>query len=544
MSTALRHSWWQDLEAESFEWTIPEKFNIGEACTDLQPQDDPALIVDSGDSARVFSFGELGHLSRKFVALLDSYGLESEDRVAIMVPQGIEVLTAHLGGFRGGFITVPLSVKFAAEAVAYRLENSGAKVLVIDATNFDRLDMALVRASGVQRILVVGAELSSTFTPDESTEDFWKALDAIGPSNRPVTTAARAKAIIIYTSGTTGNPKGALHGHQVLLAHMTSVRTTFDNAPQAGDVFWTPADWAWIGGLFDVLFPALALGRPVVAFAGKFTADDALRLMKRHSITSAFIPPTALKQMRSAGVDARRAAGTVCRTLATGGEALGESLEKWVNDTFGCPVNEFYGQTEMNLTIGTSRAQRLTTPGSMGRPFLGFEAALLDFDGVEVPTGEVGEICIRTGNPGEFMGYWNDEEKTRSKVYDGWIHTGDLARKDGNGDYWYSGRTDDVISTAGYRVGPSEVESCLATHPAVSMAAVIGVPDELRGQAVQAFIVPNPGFIGSEALTKELQNHVKNKLAFYQYPRHISYLEELPMTTTGKIMRRSLRAMS
>jgi len=543
VSTALKHSWWQDLEADRFEWTIPEQFNIGEACTDLQPQDDPALIVDSGVSARVFSFGEVGDLSRKFVALLDSYGLEPEDRVAVMVPQGIEVLTAHLGGFRGGFITVPLSVKFAAEAVAYRVENSGAKVLVIDAANFDRLDMGLVRASGVQKIIVVGSEQSSTFKDDESTQDFWKALEAAGPSTRPVETSARSKAIIIYTSGTTGNPKGALHSHQVLLAHMTSVRTTFDNAPQAGDVFWTPADWAWIGGLFDVLFPALALGRPVVAFDGKFTAENALGLMKRHAITSAFIPPTALKQMRSAGIDADCAAGTVCRTLATGGEALGESLEEWVNNTFGCPINEFYGQTEMNLTIGTSRAQRLTTPGSMGRPFLGFEAALLDFEGVEVTTGDVGEICIKTGNPGEFMGYWNDEEKTRSKVYDGWIHTGDLARKDERGDYWYSGRTDDVISTSGYRVGPSEVESCLVAHTAVSMAAVIGVPDVLRGQAVQAFIVPNPGYVGSEALTKELQEHVKNKLAFYQYPRHISYLAELPMTTTGKIMRRSLRAL-
>ena len=323
---------------------------------------------------------------------------------------------------------------------------------------------------------------------------------------------------------------------------MTSARTTYDNAPQPNDVFWTPADWAWIWWPLRRALPRARAGSAGRGLRRKFTADEALRLMEQHRITSAFIPPTALKQMRSSGVDAHRAANTVCRTLATGGEALGDALEKWVNDTFGCPINEFYGQTEMNLSIGTSRSQRVTAPGSMGRPFPGFRGALLDFDGNEVPTGEVGEICIQTGNPGQFIGYWNDEEKTRSKVCDGWIHTGDLAKKDEDGEYWYLGRTDDVISTAGYRVGPNEVESCLASRtPLVAMAAVIGVPDELRGQAVQAFIVLAPGFSESDGLTTDLQNHVKNHLAFYQYPRNITYLDELPMTTTGKIMRRSLR---
>ncbi|WP_199183933.1 AMP-binding protein [Cryobacterium sp. Y57] len=541
MIATTAHAWWQDLEATDFRWHVPETFNIAEACTDLQTPGNTALIVDSSDALTTYSFGQLGVLSRKFMGLLQNWGLNHGDRVAIMVPQGVEVLTAHLGSFRGGFVTVPMSVKFGATAVAYRLRDSGAKALVIDADCYDRIKDALADTPDLTHVVVVGRRVTRDPSIDAHILDYRAEVENQAESAAPAVTGPRSPAIIIYTSGTTGSPKGALHGHQILLAHMPGVRTSFGNAPQPQDVFWTPADWAWIGGLFDVLFTVLSLGCPVVATPDKFDPQRTLDLLRRHRITCAFIPPTALKQMRSSGIDADAAAGTTIRTLATGGEALGEVIERWVETTFRAPINEFYGQTEMNLTVGTSRTSRTTPPGCMGRAFPGFELALLDPSGHAVPDGRAGEICIRTGNPGQMLRYWNDPDKTAKKIYAKWIHTGDLAKADTNGDLWYEGRADDVISTAGYRVGPSEIEDCLLSHPAVSMAAVIGIPDELRGESVKAFVVLSRGYVPSKTLSTDLQNHVKLKLAFYQYPRSITYLEELPMTATGKIMRKELR---
>jgi acetyl-CoA synthetase len=279
----------------------------------------------------------------------------------------------------------------------------------------------------------------------------------------------------------------------------------------------------------------------VVATADKFSGRRALEVMRRHKVTASFIPPTALKQMRSSDVDATTAAEVSLRTLATGGEALGDALRAWVSDTFGVAVNEFYGQTEMNMTIGTALSARPSPGGSMGRPFPGFTIGVLDEEGHEVAPLTVGEICVRAGNPGQFLEYWKQPEKTTEKVRDGWIHTGDLGSITDTGDVFYQGRADDVISSAGYRIGPGEVEECLISHPAVSMAGVVGIPDALRGEAVHAFIVVNDGIVATDALRTELQSFVKTRLAFYQYPRQITFVRELPMTTTGKILRRELR---
>jgi acetyl-CoA synthetase len=307
-------------------------------------------------------------------------------------------------------------------------------------------------------------------------------------------------------------------------------------------VFWTPADWAWIGGLFDVLFTALAMGCPVVATPGKFTAESAVDVMRRHRVTAAFVPPTALKQMRSAGLTAADADGLALRILATGGETLGCALRDWIQRTFGTPINEFYGQTEINMVLGTRVDLEAPVADSMGRAFPGFELGLLDEAGELVPAGEVGEICVRAGGPGQLLEYWRQPEATAEKVHDGWIHTGDLARRDESGNVFYEGRTDDIISSAGYRVGPGEIEECLLSHPSVAMAAAVGAPDELRGEAIHAFVVLADDAQPSDELSAELQRHVKSRLAFYQYPRHITFCDELPLTTTGKIMRRELRA--
>jgi acetyl-CoA synthetase len=537
---------WQSLDTDDFTWTIPDRLNIAEACTDYQATDDLALIVDTGDTAARFTFGELGILSRRFAQFLADQGVEAGDRVAVMVPQGVEVVTAHLGSFRRGAVTVPLSVKFGPEAVSYRLRHSGAKLLVIDAENFDRVRGALLEMPDLVTVVVVHADADA----DENlTRPVLRAIsvvafgDALGSvvSSAAAATGPDTPAIIIYTSGTTGHPKGALHGHRILPAHMPGVRIAFNNAPAPDDVFWTPADWAWIGGLFDVLFTALALGRTVVAAPDKFTPARALELMRRHRVTAAFVPPTALKQMRSSALTAGDTDGLAVRILATGGEVLGTALRTWVEQTFGVAINEFYGQTEMNMTIGTVIGDWRPEPDSMGRPFPGFDIAVLDAAGHRLSAGETGEICVRAGNPGQFLGYWDQPDKTAEKVRGGWIYTGDLGRMDEDGNLWYQGRADDVISSAGYRVGPSEIEECLMSHPAVAMAAVVGELDELRGEAIHAFVVLTDGHHGSDQLAGELQQHVKSRLAFYQYPRRITFRTELPLTTTGKILRRELR---
>lgn len=543
MTTSHHPALWQSIDADGFTWQIPEHLNIAEACTDLQDPEALALIVDKGDAVRHFTFGELGELSRRFSSFLAVRGINPGDRVAVMVPQGAEVVAAHLGSFRRGAITVPLSVKFGPEAVSYRLEHSGAKLLVVDVTNFHRVRESLAGLTSLHTVVVIDADttLAELDLGDLEVVGFQSVL-GFPAADDLVDTRPETPAVIIYTSGTTGQPKGALHGHQILPAHMPGVRMAFDDAPQSHDVFWTPADWAWIGGLFDVLFTALALGRPVVAAADKFTPSRALDLMRRHHITAAFIPPTALKQLRSSGITSTDTTGLALRIVATGGETLGTALRGWVEDTFGTRINEFYGQTEMNMTIGTAIGRWQPEPDSMGRAFPGFDIAVLDADGRVVATGDIGEICVHAGNPGQFLRYWNQPDKTAEKVRDGWIHTGDLGRIDDTGNLWYQGRADDVISSAGYRVGPGEIEGCLMSHPSVSMAAAIGVPDELRGEAIHAFVVLNSGYTQSDELAKELQQHVKSRLAFYQYPRQINFRTELPFTTTGKILRRALRS--
>ena len=539
--------WWQDLDAEDFVWQVPADLNIGRACVDDQDPEATALIVDTGDRVERHTFSALRDLSRSFAAGLSEFGIEAGDRIGIMVPQGLEVLTAHLGTYRAGAVTVPLSVKFGPSAVLHRLADSGARLLVVDAEILPRLRDDIATLPDLEAVVVVG-ELTAGGSGTGG-----RALREVGFDDfvdRPATTAADAPttaetpAIIVYTSGTTGAAKGALHAHRVLPAHMPAVRTVYGDAPQPGDVFWTPADWAWIGGLFDVLFPALGMGCTVVATPDGFTPQRALTVMETHGVTASFIPPTALKQLRAAGVDRAAASGLRVRALVSGGESLGEVLREWVSETFHVDINEFYGQTEMNLTIGTDRTAWTAEPGSMGRAFPGFTVRILTEDDEVVEAGTTGEICVAAGNPGQFLGYWNLPDRTAEKVHGGWIRTGDRGRADAAGNIWYEGRADDVISSAGYRIGPGEIEECLITHPAVAMAAVIGVPDELRGEAVHAFVVPASGTMPDGDLRVELQDHVKRHLAFYQYPRQITFVDELPTTVTGKILRRELRLLA
>ena len=357
----------------------------------------------------------------------------------------------------------------------------------------------------------------------------------------PVRTRAEDPALLIYTSGTTGPPKGALHAHRVLLGHLPGVEFSNNFLPQPGDCFWSPADWAWIAGLMDVLLPAWHHGIPVVAdLPGKFDPEKAFDLMARHRVRNALIPPSALKMMREVPEPKERY-GFKLRTVSSGGEPLGSEVLEWAKESLGVTINEVYGQTEANMVVGSCHEVMEIKPGSMGRPMPGHEVAVIREDGSQAPAGEIGEIAVDRPDPVMVLEYWNNPEATEERFIGDWARTGDLARVDDDGYFWFTGRRDDLITSSGYRIGPAEVEDSILKHAAVSMVAVVGVPHAVRGQVVKAFVRLKPGFLASPELTESIQTLVRSNLGAHEYPREMEFVDSFPMTTTGKIMRRELR---
>jgi acetyl-CoA synthetase len=520
----------------AFRWRVPARYNLGADVADRRPPDAPALIVEREDGrVERLTFGDVARASNRLANALIGLGLEAGDRVAVLLPQAPETAFAHVAAWKAGLISVPLFVLFADEALEYRLRDSGAKALVTDAANWPKVAAIRDRLPELKRVLVVGGG------GIDGTDDFVVTLERASDRFLHAFTHAEDPAIIIYTSGTTGPPKGALHAHRVLLGHLPGVEFPHRFFPQRGDLFWTPADWAWIGGLFDVLFPAWHHGVPVLArrFA-KFDPHEAFALMARHGVRNAFLPPTALKLMRQAGAPADH--GARLRSIGSGGETLGEELLDWGRATFGLTINEFYGQTECNLVVANDADVMAIKPGSMGRAVPGHDVAIVDEAGHELADDAAGQIAVRAPDPVMFLGYWNNPEATQAKFAGEWLLTGDLGRRDADGYYWYAGRADDVIISAGYRIGPAEIEDCLLRHEAVAMAAAIGVPDALRTEVVKAVVVLRPGHLPSDDLARAIQDHVKTRLAAHEYPRLVEFVAELPLTATGKIMRRELRA--
>src|SRR3954452_12521588 len=527
-----------DTLYDNFRWDIPARFNIATVCCDRHAdgQGRTALIyVGENGGAQRTSFDELCALSRRFANVLKADGLSRGDRVAVFLSQSLELPIVHLAAFRSGLISVPLFTLFGEDALEFRLANSGAKAVVTDEGGWEKLSKIRDRLPYLQDIYV-GIEAIHA-----GAKSFWSSVEAASDRFATVDTTADDPAIIIYTSGTTGNPKGALHAHRVLLGHLPNVEMVHDFMPKPGDVMWTPADWAWIGGLFDALFPAWYHGVPVVGHrARKFEPQAAMQLMADHAVRNVFLPPTALKLMRQAQV---KHPGVKLRSMLTGGESLGAELLDWVRTTFGIDAHEVYGQTECNLVIGNNSRLFPIRPGSMGRATPGFDVRIVSESGQELPTGERGIIGVRQPNPCTMIEYWKNPEATAKKYAGEFLLTGDLGKQDADGYFWYVSREDDVITSAGYRVGPSEIEHTLLKHPAVALSAVVGIPDPIRTEAIKAWIVLRPGFAPSEALAREIQDFVKVQLAAHEYPRFVQFTDNLPMTPTGKVLRGELRAL-
>lgn len=529
-------SWWQDITQKEFSWEVPSSFNIAVAV--LADKDPNSIaIIETGLREKQISFGQLEDEACRLATWMKRQGVLEGDRIAVFLSQQYELAVIHLAGYLVGAIVVPLTTRFGPDAVQYRLKDSEAKMIFAQSADLRRVVSALETVVSLTHIVLIDDDVIEGTEPTQVV--YRQALETSPMSLHEVTaTDPDAPAVLIYTSGTTGNPKGALHAHRVLIGHMPGIRYTHPDFPQPGDMFWTPAEWAWIGGLFDVLFPSLACNVPVVASRDRFTPELAQHIFEEIGARNAFLPPTALKQLRAADLTIKSGA---IRTIAAGGEPLGTELQSWSRQRLGVEINEFYGQTEMNLVVGQNRFQVQPPEGSMGQQLPGFTVAVLDGSGKRVLPGETGEICVWTPNPGEFLGYWNKPEETVEKYYGDYLRTGDLGQRDSNGNFYFASRADDVILSGGYRIGPAEIEEALLKHPSIAMAAVVGQPDDVRGESIAAYVVLVDGMEGSENLKREIQSMVKHSLAFYEYPKILEFREELPMTSTGKIQRRLLR---
>ena len=529
----------------SFKWNIPEFYNIASDTVDQDIYQNRIALINFLQDGKIeeWSFVDIKRYANKLANVFDHFHLEANARVGIILGQCPETAIAHMACFKSGKISIPLFNLFGTDALHYRLLNSRASLVICDNIGLNKIFEIKDRLPDLKKIICIDSN-------DEKRNvfNFKKLLEHASDSYITKKTKASDPALIIYTSGTTGGPKGALLPHRSLLGHIPGVEIPHEflsSSEPVTDLFWTPADWAWIGGLFDVLLPAWHFGIPVVSYRSqKFDPEFTFDLISKLEIKNTFLPPTALKMMKSFN-PSKTVKNLKLRTVGSGGEALGEDLLEWGKQNLGVGINEFYGQTECNLTVSNCGAIMPTRQGSIGKPVPGHEVRIINENGelIKEP-GLDGEIIVKSDTPVSFLKYWENEKATKQKVRDGWLYTGDFAYKDEEGYFYFKGRKDDIINTSGYRVGPSEVEDAVLSHPKVSMVAVIGIPDKLRGHIIKAFVVPrdhNNVLAENEILKRSIQNHVKLKLAAHEYPRLIEFVHELPLTTTGKIIRKDLR---
>jgi acetyl-CoA synthetase len=531
---------------DHFEWEVPDDFNVIKYICDRWADADPdrvaLYIKDDPRSDGEYTFGELQTAANRFANYLEAQGVGRGDRVGVNVPQKAEAVIGHLAAWKLGAVSVPLSTLFGPDGLGYRLQDCSASACLIDESTYEVFQSIRDDLDDLSTVLTVG-----DVDRDGGETDFWTALDGHSGDFETVQTAAEDDLTIFYTSGTTGDPKGVRHAHRMLLGHLPLFCTWFISLELTdNDVYWTPASWTWMGGLGIVVLPAMFYGKPTVGWNEEFEGEDVFELIETFGITNYWIPPTALRMMMQADEAAERHDVSAVRTITSGGESLGKTIVDWVKETFeGADIHEGYGQTEANMVVGGCEPLDVVRQGKIGKAAPGQEIKILDQETAEptVEPGVVGEIGIRyENNPVCFKEYWNKPAKTEKKVQNGWLLTEDLGILDEDGYLEFVSRKDDVIISSGYRIGPEEVEDSIAGHEAVADAGVIGIPDDTRGEVPKAFVILAEGYEPSDSLANELQQHVKQRLAKYEYPRQVEFLDELPRTATGKIRRNELES--
>ena len=521
----------------SFRWNIPARYNIAADVCDRHAADPGKIaLIGEGPDGKVWrmTFREIQRKANQLANLLVSLGLVKGDRVMLLLGQNPWTAIGHVACWKAGLVSVPVSTLFAAEAIAYRLNHVGVRVVITDVANLEKLLQAQKLAPETEHIYVVDGRKSEA-------PSLAASLEAARDTFTNVDTAADDPAFLNFTSGTTGNPKGALQAHRSMLGHLPGAEFGLDFFPQPGDLMWSPADWAWLAGLMDVLMPAWYHGVPVLTFrAPRFDPEQAFSMIGRHQVRTTLLVPTMLRLMRQVADPVGRF-GAKLRAIYSGGESVGKELLEWGAEALKLPINEVFGQTECNLVLGSNASVMPIKPGSIGRAVPGHIAGIVDDAGQEQPPGSIGNIAFRSPDPVMMLQYWRNPEATRDKYANGWLITGDLGIRDEDGYFWFQGRADDVITSGGYRIGPAEIEDALARHPAVVMAAAIGVPDPVRTELIKAFVVLKEGFRPAPELVDEIRGFVREHLARHEVPRDVEFVDALPMTTTGKILRRQLR---
>ncbi len=554
-----------------FRWLVPAQFNIAQVCcarwaAQTGAASRVAIHALQGDGTNVaYSYLELQQQANRLSNVLTALGVLRGDRVAIVMPQRFETAVAYMAVLQMGAVAMPLSMLFGPQALEFRLHDSETVLAICDESSIANVREIRSSCPALRGVLGVGEAAAL------ADIDYSHALAGAAPDFLPVATAADGAAVLIYTSGTTGNPKGALIPQRALIGNLTGFVCSqnwfgFDGRDNARTdaVFWSPADWAWTGGLMDALLPTLYFGRPIVAFNGRFSPQLALQLMSQFGVTHTFLFPTALKAIMKAYPGAapgsvRQQFNLKLQAIMSAGEAVGDAVFDYCQRQLGVTVNEMFGQTEINYIVGNCAALWPARAGSMGKGYPGHRVAVIDDDGHECPVGVAGDAALNRfdvhgdADPVFFLGYWKNDAATQGKFTGDWCRTGDLATRDQDGYLWYQGRSDDVFKAAGYRIGPGEIENCLVKHPAVANVAVVPKPDRARGSLVKAYVVLASDYVAAhldafesrqefdEELVAELQAHVRGKLAPYEYPKEIEFIDALPMTTTGKVQRRVLR---
>ena len=581
-ANSTSHDFYQAMQ-QGFGWAVPEHFNMAEMCSRRWAAEPDvaqrvAIVEHAAADAsgravapRSYTYAQLQQAADALSHVLTDLGVQRGDRVAIVLPQRFETAVAYVAVMQMGAVAMPLSLLFGPEALEYRLQDSEAVVAIVDASSVS--NVLAVRAQCAALREVVGIDLNNAADMLHVDVDYASATAAQQRTFTAVQTKADEGAVLIYTSGTTGPPKGALIPHRALIGNLTgfvcsqnwfgfATQATSNQASNAAHlptgsaaVFWSPADWAWTGGLMDALLPTLYFGRPIVAWNGRFSPELAFTLMQQHGVTHTFLFPTALKAMMKAYPKPSSQFKLKLQAMMSAGEAVGDAVFGYCQTQLGVTVNEMFGQTEINYIVGNCAMNGQprdgigwpAKPGSMGKGYPGHWVDVIDENGQIVPDGVPGDVAVhRTNRHGQpdpvfFLGYWGNPRATADKYTGEWCRTGDLAVRDAEGYLWYQGRADDVFKSAGYRIGPSEIENCLVKHPAVANAAVVPKPDPERGALVKAYVVLAPGHRPDDALVADLQAHVRGLLAPYEYPKEIEFIDALPMTTTGKVQRRVLR---
>ena len=526
---------------ENFRWEIPEYYNIGVDVCDKWANEKYRLAliyIDKEGKDHKYSFWELKNLSNQLANVLQAKGIDREDRVGILLPPCPETLLSHIAVYKLGAIAVPLLPLFGPQAVEYRLEDSEAKAVITDTENLSKVLDIKDRLPNLKMIMVVDSK------GEENTIDFWESVLKGSRYFDPVLTKPEDPALIIYTSGTTGPPKGTLHGHQILLGILPGFEFYHNLFPKEGDLMWTPLDWAYIGGSYDALFPTLHHGIPMLAYrARKFNPEEAFFFMAKHGVRNLMAVPTVLRMMMHAVKNPKERYDLQLRSITVGGETLGEELAEWCKNSLGVELNEHYGQTECDLVIGFCSEVTKVVQGSIGKAVPGHVVEIINEKGEMVKPGELGEIAVKCPDPVMFLEYWKNPKATKERFIGDWMRTGDYGTKDENGYFRFTGREDDIIESGGFRIGPGEIEDCLMKHETVALVGVIGVPDKIRGEIIKAFIVPKEGVKVDKALEENIKEHVKTKLEAHAYPREIEFMQEMPRTKSGKILRSELHKL-